>query len=326
MADEDFRSEDEKIQAMFQQSSDQWNDQQEQLSSTVQQNRSPQQFRNNMMNSSTSFDPMMNMSMGMMNPQFQQYQQRMMMMQQQFQRQQQMQRQISPAVPTIPPETQRPPAGYVCFKCGQPGHWIYYCTSPTKVQQPQRIGGGLLPGQGGAEATGQSKPNELTCRICKKLMTDAVLVPCCGKSFCKECTYTVTRDIIFFSALCMCHLLVYAIVYMYIFAQAISLEFEYRVEWSQKDTSDSLSCLLWTFNGINTMFGKENKILDESYEKNSVRTISQSSRQAKHALRQDRPKQYGYCFFSIFALEWLFFYGSNVISLRTYFSFVAWDA
>ena len=33
------------------------------------------------------------------------------------------------------------------------------------------------------------KPQELTCMICDKLMTDAVVVPCCGKSFCKECRY-----------------------------------------------------------------------------------------------------------------------------------------
>jgi hypothetical protein len=35
------------------------------------------------------------------------------------------------------------------------------------------------------------KPQELTCMVCEKLMTEAVLVPCCGKSFCKECTYIV---------------------------------------------------------------------------------------------------------------------------------------
>lgn len=40
-----------------------------------------------------------------------------------------------------------------------------------------------------AAAAEPQKPTELTCRICGKLMSDAVLVPCCGKSFCKECTY-----------------------------------------------------------------------------------------------------------------------------------------
>lgn len=41
-------------------------------------------------------------------------------------------------------------------------------------------------------------PQELVCMICEKLMTDAVLLPCCGKSFCKECTY---YDLIFISIL-----------------------------------------------------------------------------------------------------------------------------
>jgi hypothetical protein len=36
---------------------------------------------------------------------------------------------------------------------------------------------------------GSRVPMELVCRIDNKLMKDAVLVPCCGKSFCRECTY-----------------------------------------------------------------------------------------------------------------------------------------
>lgn len=27
--------------------------------------------------------------------------------------------------------------------------------------------------------------------ICNKLMTEAVVIACCGKSFCKECTYII---------------------------------------------------------------------------------------------------------------------------------------
>ncbi|KAF7727957.1 E3 ubiquitin-protein ligase rbbp6 [Apophysomyces ossiformis] len=180
MADDDSRSEEEKIQAMFQQSSDQWNDQQDNISPNVnpQSTRSPQQFRMN---------PNM-MNMAMMNPQLQ-YQQRLqqMLMQQQFQRQQQqMQRHMSPGQSTIPPESQKPPIGYVCFKCGQPGHWIYYCPNVPKGQFVPRPG---MNGNGtdALESQTRQKPTELTCRLCKKLMVDAVLVPCCGKSFCKEC-------------------------------------------------------------------------------------------------------------------------------------------
>lgn len=30
-------------------------------------------------------------------------------------------------------------------------------------------------------------PDELLCLICKDLMTDAVVIPCCGNSYCDDC-------------------------------------------------------------------------------------------------------------------------------------------
>lgn len=30
-------------------------------------------------------------------------------------------------------------------------------------------------------------PNELLCLICKEMLTDAVVIPCCGNSFCDDC-------------------------------------------------------------------------------------------------------------------------------------------
>lgn len=38
-------------------------------------------------------------------------------------------------------------------------------------------------------------PNELVCMICHELLSDAVVIPCCGNSFCDDCesrlhTYT----------------------------------------------------------------------------------------------------------------------------------------
>lgn len=30
-------------------------------------------------------------------------------------------------------------------------------------------------------------PDDLLCNLCKDLLTDAVMVPCCGNSFCDEC-------------------------------------------------------------------------------------------------------------------------------------------
>ncbi|KAI7860396.1 hypothetical protein BDC45DRAFT_101269 [Circinella umbellata] len=151
-----------------------------------------------MMSGPPGFNPMMNLAM--LNPQMQ-FQQ--MMMQQQMQ--QHMQRSnnantnttnsgnmTNPAnQSTIPPESQKPPVGYVCFKCRQPGHWIYYCPNVPKGQFVPR------PGMNGSQSVQQEetpslkeKPSELTCRICENLMKDAVLVPCCGKSFCKECITT----------------------------------------------------------------------------------------------------------------------------------------
>ncbi|KAI8985264.1 hypothetical protein BDB01DRAFT_106584 [Pilobolus umbonatus] len=141
-----------------------------------------------MMNTSTGmYDPMMSMGMGMVDPiQFQRYQQMFMM--QQFQRQQ-MQRQMSSVasanplnVNNIPPESQKPPGGYVCFKCGQPGHWIYYCPNVPKGQFVPRAD---MNSHDMNEDDSQ-KPQELCCMLCDKLMSDAVVIPCCGKSFCKE--------------------------------------------------------------------------------------------------------------------------------------------
>lgn len=30
-------------------------------------------------------------------------------------------------------------------------------------------------------------PNELVCLICHELLSDAVVIPCCGNSFCDDC-------------------------------------------------------------------------------------------------------------------------------------------
>lgn len=32
-------------------------------------------------------------------------------------------------------------------------------------------------------------PEDLLCNICKDLLTDAVMIPCCGNSFCDECKF-----------------------------------------------------------------------------------------------------------------------------------------
>ena len=30
-------------------------------------------------------------------------------------------------------------------------------------------------------------PDELICLLCKEMMEDAVVIPCCGNSYCDEC-------------------------------------------------------------------------------------------------------------------------------------------
>ncbi|KAI8813796.1 hypothetical protein BJ742DRAFT_379702 [Cladochytrium replicatum] len=137
-----------------------------------------------------------------------------------------------------------PPPGYVCFRCGQKGHYINNC--PTlgdkdfnrprlkrttgipriflKTVEGSATGGApgaAGPGEGGVMVTqngdlvvaqpnelawnklkgvaSQSSlgstdlyehipvPKELECPLCKRLLRDAVLSPCCGASFCDEC-------------------------------------------------------------------------------------------------------------------------------------------
>lgn len=33
-------------------------------------------------------------------------------------------------------------------------------------------------------------PEDLVCNICKDLFTDAVMIPCCGGTFCDECKFS----------------------------------------------------------------------------------------------------------------------------------------
>uniref|UniRef100_S4RYW6 Retinoblastoma binding protein 6 n=1 Tax=Petromyzon marinus TaxID=7757 RepID=S4RYW6_PETMA len=37
-------------------------------------------------------------------------------------------------------------------------------------------------------------PDELLCLLCKDLMVDAVVIPCCGNSYCDDCVRTVLLD------------------------------------------------------------------------------------------------------------------------------------
>lgn len=42
-------------------------------------------------------------------------------------------------------------------------------------------------------------PEDLLCNLCSDLLTDAIMMPCCGTSFCDECKkiiYFVNRNLI----------------------------------------------------------------------------------------------------------------------------------
>ena len=36
-------------------------------------------------------------------------------------------------------------------------------------------------------------PDELLCLLCKDLMSDAVVIPCCGNSYCDECRFYLVQ-------------------------------------------------------------------------------------------------------------------------------------
>ncbi|KAI8583933.1 hypothetical protein K450DRAFT_64090 [Umbelopsis ramanniana AG] len=204
MAEEDNRTEDERIQAILQQN-DSWSPTRDQFQQSSPPPRNNQMTGMSNMNHGMGAPDMFNPMMAMNGPNMMSYQQQMQMQQfmmQQQQQQQQMSRNqnMQPGMRQpgqLPPESQLPPAGYVCYKCNQPGHWIYYCPNVPKGVHVRATNNGSTPANGvqqmQATAIMPSQvsrvPLELLCRIDNKLMKDAVLVPCCGKSFCRECTY-----------------------------------------------------------------------------------------------------------------------------------------
>lgn len=126
-----------------------------------------------------------------------------------------------------------PPPGYVCYRCGQPGHFIQHCPTngdprfdvpkvkrahgiprsflqeikegktPENLKDMKgvvRLPDGTLAKVRPDEETfkravatvdnpnvREETPTELQCPICELLLDDAVLIPCCGNSFCAQC-------------------------------------------------------------------------------------------------------------------------------------------
>lgn len=112
-----------------------------------------------------------------------------------------------------------PPPGYVCHRCGQPGHFIQHC--PTngdpaydikrvkvpiclprtrlKADQEGSVGGSATFVQPNDRVFAKEAdvlltsppqlefPSELRCALCRGILKDAVMIPCCHYSFCDNC-------------------------------------------------------------------------------------------------------------------------------------------
>ncbi|XP_045126566.1 E3 ubiquitin-protein ligase RBBP6-like [Portunus trituberculatus] len=109
------------------------------------------------------------------------------------------------------------PLDYKCYKCHQSGHWVNMCPLnhqdlrkstgiPSKflveVSDPS-IPGVMINSSGkfvrlvDMEEMSQEKqlpppdrpppPEDIVCLLCKELLRDAVLIPCCAAAFCDDC-------------------------------------------------------------------------------------------------------------------------------------------
>ncbi|RPB04107.1 DWNN-domain-containing protein [Choiromyces venosus 120613-1] len=196
-------SEEEKIAAMFQASSEQWNKTQEQMANATPIHRGGQGFKKN----------------------------------------------------NAPAPGHPPPNGYICYRCGEKGHWIQQCPTnadPTFDGRPRvkrttgiprsflkTVEKPLPPSADDDNTTAHSNPTSvmvnadgeyvvaqpdqaswesyqkkaatntkiaapvgskelqdkgIECLICHKLMRDASKTPCCGKVYCEDCIHTTLLE------------------------------------------------------------------------------------------------------------------------------------
>ncbi|KAF8755726.1 hypothetical protein HU200_011194 [Digitaria exilis] len=106
-----------------------------------------------------------------------------------------------------------PPSGYICYRCRSPGHFIQHCPingnpKSDNNKMSQTLALVVSPVSGILESlvpvapvsVVDDLPAELHCRVCKKVMIDAVLTKCCFDSFCDKCI----REHIIAESKCIC--------------------------------------------------------------------------------------------------------------------------
>lgn len=105
------------------------------------------------------------------------------------------------------------PANYRCHKCHKPGHWIKNCplnppggkdfqhnksrpesNKKTGIPRSLRDGEAQEPTRNQFVEEKREVPEDLICSICKGIFKDAVMIPCCGSSFCDECVRTALLE------------------------------------------------------------------------------------------------------------------------------------
>ncbi|XP_064120371.1 E3 ubiquitin-protein ligase RBBP6-like isoform X2 [Macrobrachium nipponense] len=110
------------------------------------------------------------------------------------------------------------PIGYKCYKCNKAGHWVTMCplnnqdlrkstgipsmfleeakdpnapgvmiTQTGKLVRLRDMGGDNNTGKHIPPAERPAPPDELECQLCKEILKDAVLIPCCAVAYCDDC-------------------------------------------------------------------------------------------------------------------------------------------
>jgi hypothetical protein len=126
------------------------------------------------------------------------------------------------------------PVGYICHRCGKPGHYISLCPTngdpefnnrhikrggvgiplsfltPITAEEAEANPGALVMPDGAyyvaapmsnvfereigrkqSQMANENKvPENLRCLLCSKLISEAVLMPCCASNFCESCIFS----------------------------------------------------------------------------------------------------------------------------------------